>query len=177
MTKARDDLPVAYVREALDYDPATGLLVWKVRSDMAPQWNGKFAGKIAGTINDRGYVVISINNKDFRAHRIAWAIVTGEWPKDEIDHKNLVKSENWWDNLRPSTHVQNNQNKPAQSNSQSGFKGVSWCKITKTYVVRMRVGKSYPILGRAATPEAAHAIYIEAATKHRGEFANAQSRR
>jgi hypothetical protein len=177
MTKARDDLPVECVRSVLDYDPATGVLVWKSRQDRIGRWNTERVGKIAGTINDRGYIVVAINGKDFRAHRLAWAIVTGEWPEAEIDHRNMIKSDNRWDNLRPSTHSQNNQNKTAQSNNTSGYKGVSFCKVSRTWSARMKVGTRYKFLGRYSTPEEAHARYVEAAQEHRGEFANAGSRR
>lgn len=177
MTKPKDDLSVEYVRSALDYDPGTGALRWKHRSDKAPQWNGKFFGRVAGYINDRGYVIVAINAKDYRAHRLIWVIMTGEWPEDEIDHEDMIKSHNQWSNLRAATHVQNNQNKPAQSNNTSGFKGVSFCKASEKYVARAWINGKYPVLGRTDTPEAAAALYRRAVEQHRGEFANSDGRR
>lgn len=177
MSKPRDDLPAAYVCTALRYEPSTGILTWKTRDDKGPQWNGKFAGKVAGTVNDRGYVIVTINGKDYRAHRLAWVIVTGAWPDGEIDHRNLVKSDNWWINLRRSTHAQNNQNKPAQSNNTSGYKGVSWCKLTKSWVARIKAGGRYIVVGRSESPEGAHVLYAAAAGQHHGEFSNVASRR
>jgi hypothetical protein len=176
MTKARDDLPVEYLRSALAYDPDTGSLTWKERPDMAVQWNAKFAGREAGTVNDRGYVVVAIYQRDYRAHRIAWALTTGAWPDGEIDHANLVKSDNRWSNLRVSTHAQNNQNKPQQANNTSGYKGVSYCRMTASWIARMKIGAKYVVLGRAADPEQAHALYRSAANEHRGKFSNVGSK-
>lgn len=176
MTKARDDLPVEYVRSALDYDPETGFLTWKFRADRAPQWNGKFVGRRAGTINDRGYVVVTINGPDFRGHRLAWAIMTGEWPDGEIDHENLIKSDNRWCNLRLATHAQNNHNKLAQWNNTSGFKGVSYSKTMKSWVARIMIDGRYKVLGYTSTPDAAHHLYATASDLHRNVFSNVGKR-
>lgn len=173
MTKARDDLSVEYVQAAFDYNPLTGDLTWKVRADMAPQWNRKFPGRKAGTVNDRGYVIVAIYKKDFRAHRLIWVMMTGEWPQHEVDHENLIKSDNRWSNLRVATHVQNCRNRPKQSNNKSGFKGVSYCKLTKSWVAGIGVGRRRIVLGRAETPEKAFAFYKNALPKIHGDFSNA----
>lgn len=171
MTRARDDLSPAYVAAVLDYDPVSGDFRWRYRANASPQWNGRFAGKLAGTVNDRGYVIICIDGGDFRAHRLAWAIMTGGWPSNEIDHDNLDKGDNSWSNLRESTHGENNRNKPAQSNNSSGFKGVSYCKLTRQWIARIMVGGKYLVVGKAATPELAHQAYSAAALEHHGKFA------
>lgn len=172
MSKPKDDLSVSYVRSILSYDPVMGLLWWRSRTDRSVQWNGKFAGKIAGWLNDRGYVIVTINGKDYRAHRLAAVIMNGTWPEAEIDHRALSKSDNRWDSLRDSTHVQNNQNKKAQSNNTSGFKGVSFCKMTNLWVARIKIGDKYVVVGKGATPLEASFHYNGAAEKHHGEFAN-----
>ena len=176
MTRARDDLAVEYVRSAFTYDANSGDLFWKDRADQQPQWNGKFQGRRAGTINDRGYVIVAIGGRDYRAHRLAWAIVTGEWPLGEMDHVNLNKADNRWANLRLATHSQNNQNKRAQSNNTSGFKGVSFCRVTRSWVARMKIGERYEVLGRSAAPEGARDLYQSAAAAQRGEFHHPEHR-
>lgn len=172
MTKARDDLSTDYVKAIFDYDEESGILRWEHRADMPPQWNGKFPGRIAGTVNDRGYVLVAIYGKDYRAHRIIWAIKTGRWPEHEIDHENTVKSDNRWFNLRQATHAQNNCNKGPQSNNKSGYKGVSWCRIIKAWVASIRHHGVTTKLGYRDDPEDAHELYKTAAIEMHGEFHN-----
>ena len=78
----------------LDYDPETGKLTWKK------------TGKKAGWDKD-GY--IRVGKLQIYAHRIAFYKMVGRWP-EEIDHKNLVRSDNRWSNLREVTHTENCRN-------------------------------------------------------------------
>jgi hypothetical protein len=172
VTKARDDFPAHELPGLFSYKEDTGELIYKPRPDQRPQWNRKFAGKIAGTINDRGYVIICIYGKDFRAHRIIWAIKTGEWPDFEVDHENLVKSDNRWGNLRHATHSQNNCNKGAQSNNKSGYKGVSWCKVMKAWVASIRFAGVTTKIGYRGDPAEAHELYRAEALRLHGDFSN-----
>ena len=59
--------------ELLDYDPATGVFVWKFARQ------GVVAGSIAGSIT-KGYRYIRIDGGDFLAQRLAWFYVNGVWP-------------------------------------------------------------------------------------------------
>lgn len=64
----------------------------------------------------------------YRAHRVAWLYMTGEWPPGEIDHINGDKQDNRFSNLRICTHQQNNHNQAIRRNNTSGVKGVYWSK-------------------------------------------------
>ncbi len=77
------------------YDPETGLLY------------GKRKETPVGSLNTEGYVKVKIRNKLYSLHRLAWFYVTGEWPKNIIDHKNRVKYDNRFSNLRDVTHIEN----------------------------------------------------------------------
>jgi hypothetical protein len=85
-----------------------------VSDDKHLRWNAEHAGKRAEG-PDAGYWVghLTINNRKriLRAHRVAWALSTGRWPPDLIDHINRVKRDNRLANLREATHAQNLQNK------------------------------------------------------------------
>ena len=60
--------PLVEVEKLLQYDPTTGHLIHK-RS------NGKAkAGDIAGYVTTRGYRVVSVKGKDYKAHRIAYLL-------------------------------------------------------------------------------------------------------
>lgn len=177
MTKPNDRLAVAVVRAALDYDEAAGTFRWKHRASATAQWNGKFSGRPAGTINDRGYLIICLDGVDCRAHRLAWAIKTGQWPEGEIDHRDQNKANNRWDNLRPATHAQNNYNKGPQSNNKSGFKGVSYSRTARQWVAMIMANGEHIVVGKAPTAEEASVLYEDAARKYHGEFAGAMSRK
>lgn len=93
-----------YLKSILHYDPETGILSWKV--DRRRVKIGQIAGYLC-----LGYVAIGIDGKLYKGHRLAWLYMTGEWPKDEIDHINRTKHDNRWVNLREATKEQNCDNR------------------------------------------------------------------
>lgn len=80
--------------EILDYDPDTGKFTWKVFRGATA-----LAGEEAGGI-EQGYRRIRINNRVYGAGRLAWFYMTGNWPENEIDHKDRNKLNNRFKNLR-----------------------------------------------------------------------------
>jgi hypothetical protein len=118
-----DTLTAEYVRSILDYDPETGIFVYKKRG--YGSFDKQFAGKEAGWINDNGYLIITINSKDYRSHRLAYLIMMGEWPEEDVDHENRIRTDNRWCNLRGGTRTNNLFNKTIQSNNKLGIKNVS----------------------------------------------------
>lgn len=73
-----------------------------------------------------GYITIRIaiggRRWSFKAHRLAWLIMTGAWPEAEIDHRNGRRHDNRWKNLRPATRLQNCHNRGR--NRGKRFKGI-----------------------------------------------------
>ena len=64
------------LKRLLNYDPKTGIFVWKIYRN----YNAKI-GDIAGNTNaTTGYINIKINNKSYSAHRLAWLYVYGYFP-------------------------------------------------------------------------------------------------
>lgn len=106
------------LKQLLSYDPLTGIFVWRVNRSRTK------AGTIAGTPGTDGYIYIVINRVHYGAHRLAWFYMTGEWPKDEIDHKNTMRKENWFENLRETTSSLNKVNAAVRIRSASQLKGV-----------------------------------------------------
>lgn len=114
-------LSAARVREVLDYDPATGVFRWKVKSAIRIK-----VGDLAGAINKHGYRYIKVDTKCLKANRLAWLYVTGEWPCHFVDHINGIKSDDKFSNLRDVRHAENIQNeRKARANSKSGVLGVT----------------------------------------------------
>lgn len=154
-----DNLTATYVRSILDYDSETGDLVWKVNRGQRA-----LKGKIAGSHDREGYKKITINGISYRAHRIIWLWITGNWPISLIDHINGIRDDNTIDNLRESNHQQNQRNQKKPMNNTSGYKGVSWNKCNKIW-------SSNICLGSFKTKEEAAEAYNKAAEKLFGEYA------
>jgi hypothetical protein len=128
MTTLHDDrlFDADFLKSIITYDPITGIFTWKYRYDVPKNWNSKHAFRVAGTISKTtGYTVIQIGKGlHYNAARLAWLYMTGKWPTDQIDHKNLIRDDDRFENLREATNSQNNSNKRAQSNNQCGHRGI-----------------------------------------------------
>lgn len=160
-----------YVKECLDYNPETGLLTWKYRPSMRAQWNGIYCGRVAGCAVRSGHIRVALEDKPYQAHWLAWAIMTGEWPECEVDHKDGDPSNNKWENLRAATSGQNNYNAGPRSHNTSGYKGVSFHKQTKKWRATIKANKKLHHLGLFHTKEEAYSAYVLAAERLHGQFA------
>ncbi len=153
--------------EMLHYDPITGEFTW-LRSVYRVK-----RGDLAGSFDKDGYVLIKLDQKTYKAHRLAWLYMTGAWPTDEIDHRDLNKSNNAWANLRAATKSQNMGNISVRSNSQTGVKGVQFDGRRGYYYATIIVDRRKRWLGSFPDAASASAAYSKAATQLRGEFARA----
>lgn len=143
-------LTAEYVRQVLDYNPETGDMIWRERpvthfrkgkhsaERVRDMWNATWVGKIAGATGDQGRKLIRLDGHLYKAHRLIWLWMMGDWPDGEVDHRDLNKGNNRWTNLRLATHAQNNMNKPLQKNNVSGLKGVSWSSRDKAWAAEVR---------------------------------------
>jgi hypothetical protein len=152
--------------ELLDYSPETGELRWRVNRGKCK------AGRLIACLNGSGYIIVRIDDKLLRAHRVAWAMTHGEWPSLEIDHINGVRNDNRIVNLRLASRFQNMQNTGKPTTNKSGFKGVSWHARANKWQAYIRAnGKSYS-LGLFVDPEEAHNAYKTAGEKLHDQFKN-----
>lgn len=143
------------LKELFTYDPNTGYFTRNIST------KGTNAGERAGTITVKGYISIGVDGKHYLAHRLAFLYMTGEWPKEHVDHKNEIKIDNTWENLRDCTRSENFKNTGARKNSKTGVKGVS--KTKTGYLVMFCVG-TYKTL------EEAKDAYAKMAILYHGEF-------
>jgi hypothetical protein len=148
----------------VNYDPITGIFTWKISKGRAK------AGSIAGH-RQHDYLSFMIDGKRYLCHRLAMFYMTGKWPIDEIDHKNLIKTMNTWDNLRNADKVMNAANTMKRSHNTSGFKGAFFNRRNGKWLSQIRVNKKQIYLGNYETPELAHQAYCLAAMEFFGEYA------
>ena len=152
------------LRDLLHYNPETGIVTNKTfRSSQA------LKGAEAGCLSkSTGYRLIEINGISRVAHRVAWALHYGDWPKGEIDHISGDQSDNRIANLRICLKTQNAWNRKVSNRSMLGLKGVS--RNRNRWVARIMVNKKAVCIGTFDTPEEASQAYAKAASQHHGEF-------
>lgn len=154
------------LRESLDYCPDTGEFRWLVDAHC-----GHKSGDIAGGSNSDGYLVIWLHGRLYKAHRLAWLYVIGEWPTHEVDHEDRNRSNNRWRNLRHATKSSNQHNACAR-NPASGVKGVYWHPPSGKWQVRITLNKRQKSGGYFNNVEDAKLAAMALRTNLHGEFAN-----
>jgi len=164
----RGNLTHEELTNMLSYNRDTGSFIWKISPS-----NKIKTGSIAGNISKRGYRKIQMKGKLFRANKLAWFYVTGEWPSNFIDHENCDATDDSFRNLREATSSQNGANRRNGINNSSGYKGVSFDKNTGLWRAQIMVRKKTIHLGSHVTPELAHQAYCLAAKSNFKEFARA----
>jgi len=155
-----DSLTPETLKKILSYNPNTGVLTWKPRDSSffkarkesseysAKKWNACWAGKPAlASKNNQGYKIGAIFHKRYRAHRVIWAMVFGEWPSGEIDHINGNPSDNRIKNLRVVTAKENSKNLKKSIKNTSGTMGVYWYKRDCVWTASIKINGKNKHLG------------------------------
>ena len=167
----KDNLTAEYVRSILNYDPETGIFVWKDREELTPNNRAKLTGKVAGTKGR--YIRLCIDRQYYLAHRIAWIYIKGNvenFKKMEVDHINLDKHDNRINNLRICNNKANNRhNRKKLKTNTTGYKGVF--KDKNKFRSSISVNNKRIYLGYFDTAEEAYEAYCNAAGEFHGEFA------
>ena len=149
------------LKSLLTYDPDTGEFRWRVN-----RTGGAKAGDRAGSYDTERYLVMRVDGRYYRGHRLIWLYVHGCWPSHHIDHINGNPSDNRLANLREATSTQNGINRRRDPRNKSGKTGVTWCNNSKKW--RADIGQNGKLLrlGRFDTLEAAIAARIKAEREH-----------
>lgn len=172
-------------RELLDYDKETGGFSWRHRPRSAfdsdydcNMWNGRFAGRVAGSDTVDGYIRVTICGNSYAAHRLAWLHTHGRWPEALIDHINGQKRDNSLVNLREASREINAQNVwvPCKT-SKSGMRGVSWWSSKNKWRATIFADGKCQYIGIYATKEAAQSAYLSAKQRlHEGAAAATEAK-
>ncbi len=162
------------LKELLSYDPATGEFrrILDVKGGKTLGFTNARAGDIAGAPRKDGYWRISIDNKRYFAHRLAFLYMTGAWPKRHVDHRDGNPSNNAWQNLREASHAENMRNSKPKKHSALGVKGVRRTEAGN-YSVRITINRKVKHLGTTHNLALAGYMYRIAAAGYHGDFARA----
>jgi hypothetical protein len=146
-----DNFDFKRLRESFTYFPETGKLFRNSNK------------KFTNSLDVHGYIQVGYMKKIYKAHRLIWAIVHGEFPKGQIDHINNIRHDNRIDNLRDVTQQQNANNKKEKfKTNTSGYKGVCWNKRSKKWQSCISVNNKTIYLGVFEDAELAHKAYLNA---------------
>lgn len=162
------------LKSVLDYEPVTGLFRWKTERSNHP--TGGRIGTIAGSLASNGYWRIWLFGREHLAHRLAWLWMTGGWPPIDIDHENLVRNDNSWENLRLASEGENAANATHKKTKGWPFvKGVTFKRHLRKNPFRASIekdGVNYH-LGYHPTIEDAQEAYNSKAVELFGSYARA----
>lgn len=133
------------LKELLSYDPETGLFIRLFTITRHK------AGSISGSPQNKGYVQIMIDTRNYLAHRLAWLYVYGEFPKGQIDHINRIKTDNRIVNLRDVDNSINQLNNGVRKHNSSGVTGVMKDTRSNKWVVQLIFDNKRHYLGSYKT--------------------------
>ena len=139
------------IEDSLTYDPDTRLFKWL--DNYRKHSKGWFKGTLCN-----GYLRIIIGKKAYLTHRLAWYLMYGKFPKDVIDHKNGITTDNRLSNLREVTPHQNSQNCKGR--------GTSFNKKARKWESRISVNRKDLFLGYFDTEEEARQAYVKGKKKY-----------
>jgi hypothetical protein len=149
------------LKELLHYCPETGVFTWI---------KGKRRGKVAGSIvvkhNGKRYLSISVDNKPYKAHRLAFLYVDGELPAHGVDHEDGNGLNNCFKNIKPATTEENGRNYRLYQTNTSGAAGVYWYTGKKLWSAEIYHDRKRVRLGYFRDKEEAIAVRKEAEKKY-----------
>lgn len=174
---AKNSLPTPEtLRQLLRYEAETGRLFWRKRPTKffrtegdARKWNNRWAGKEAFTAIGKQGAFSRVLGVNLLAHRVAWAVAFGKWPKDQIDHINRNRLDNRICNLREADAAQNGANRCRPRGASNPYRGVS--AQCQKWRAAIGVRNRRVSIGTFACPTIAALAYDRAARELHGEFA------
>lgn len=128
---------------------------------MVSAGGGAKAGDVVGCLNSAGYLLVKINNKIHRVHRLVYIYHKGIIPHGlHVDHRNRIRSDNRIENLRVVTRNENQWNR-------SNVKGYSWNKKSGKWIAQITLNNKTLTIGSYSNEDEARNAYLQSkTTKH-----------
>ena len=149
----------AEILRSLSYDPETGYVTWAISKKGAKQ------DVEIKTKDKDGYLLVGVNYKLYRLHRVVWLIHYGEWPSGCIDHINGVRDDNRIENLRCVTVAENSKNQKKNIKNKSGVVGVILERKSNKWAAYITISRKNIWLGTFSNIFDAAACRISAQNK------------
>lgn len=158
MLNSESSIDINKIKKHISYNPYTGEFVWLLPTSIRVK-----TGQKAQSFTKTGYYELSIFNKRFLCHRLAWLLEKGSIEGFVIDHINGIKTDNRIVNLRAVKDLQNLQNKvKADKRSKTGVRGVYLAKSRNKWVAQITIDRKTKHLGSFDSIEKAKQEYIKA---------------
>jgi hypothetical protein len=154
-------------RKFVLYEPETGVFYYTSRRSNATRKDA-----LAGTNTPRGARKVYLAGRQYLAHRVAFLLMTGQWPTHVIDHIDGDPSNNRWANLRDvpqKTNSYNVRSIPAHK-KHSTLMGAHWCAQGQLWKSSIKVDGKVIRLGVFDTERQASDAYIAAKRKYHPGF-------
>jgi hypothetical protein len=118
--------------------------------DWLNQWTWRLKAK--------GYAGRSVGRQALYMHRLILGLDFDD-PR-QGDHENRNRLDNRRENLRIAERagLDNQQNRGAQTNNTSGYRGVSWRQMSQTWMAQATIGGKRHYLGLYTTAEEANEV-------------------
>lgn len=162
--KKLNNFSYTYLSGLFSYDPKTGIITRRKNHGKGRK------GAIVGSLEARGYLHVCVDYSFILIHRLGYFLHTKDCPR-ELDHKNRIKTDNRFSNLRPCSRKDNSGNNGLIRTNTSGFRGVSRNTRSGLWHAQIKIEGKQTYLGRFTTKYEAAKAYNEAAKKHFGKFA------
>jgi hypothetical protein len=147
------------LKSFINYDPNAGIFT---RIGYLDRWNNFVVkNKVLSTLSNEGYLIISIQGKRYKAHRLVFLYMFNTNISDdfEVDHIDGNRGNNKLDNLKLADRCINMKNKSLYSNNTTNVIGV--CKSGNRYRARINVDGKRISLGLFDTIEEAAKVRLE----------------
>jgi hypothetical protein len=121
MTKANPTPPAALVRLRFNYDPLSGIFLWRAHRSKT------LIGELAGSLRPDGYVFLRFDGYQMLGHRAAWVYVHGDISDTlTINHINGIPHDNRLANLRLVAQAISCQNREVTDSDGITKMGSRW---------------------------------------------------
>lgn len=151
------------------YNPNSGKIYYS--TELKARYNIR-PGKEAGCVYSGGYWMVTYNKKRIKRSRLAFLLMTGDWPNKDVDHIDRNRLNDSWENLREASNSLNGFNRTFDSLKHRGIRYRPEQSKKNPWVVHIRKDGKLIHVGQYSTLEQAKVIRRDAELKFHGEVSS-----